>query len=139
MSSFVRLRGNWAAAAVLIEAAANAMAATGQDIAEAAREAMVPNHFFMTGLSQDETRYEQTDVLAGQVHIPTDYAAYPEFGTDKMEPRPVLGPAIDTMWPASLGQHWDEARAGTLAERPAPGPAMDPISRDDRTTGGGYP
>ena len=139
MSSMVRLRGNWAAADILIIQAADAMAATGADIAENARENMTPGWFFDTGLSQDETRYEQLTETSGQVHIPTDYSAYPEFGTIHQEPHPVLGPAIDTMWPASIAQHWDEARLGQLDPHPTPGPAMDPISREDRTTGGGYP
>lgn len=135
----VKLKANWAAADVLIRAAADALAATGQDIAEKAREAMTPGHFFDTGLSQDETRYEQLTDTSGQVHIPTDYSAYPEFGTVRLSPRPVLGPAVDECWPERLHTHWDEARHGTLDPHPAPGPAMDPISRADRTTGGGTP
>ena len=116
----------------VIERAMAAVAATGQDIAEATREAMTPGYFYETGLSQDETRYEQIEPLKGVVHIPTDYAAYPELGTVHMAPRPVLQPAIDQCWPSKLEEHAAEARSGMLPPAPAPHPMIDPISQAQR-------
>ncbi len=128
---------NFAAALKLEQEAADALAKTGQRIAELARENMTPGHFYDTGLSQDETRYEQLTETSGQVHIPTDYAAYPEFGTIHMAPRPVLGPAIDACWPSVMIGYWSAAKRGAIDPHPTPGPPMDPISRADRTVGGG--
>lgn len=134
-TSNVTLTSNFAGARVeLLERLARTLAATGEDIAEQTRMNMTPNHFLDTGLSQDETRYEQLGPLKGQVHVPTDYAAYPEFGTSRMAPRPVLTPAIMLHWPAKLHEHWAEEDLPALK----PPGGMAPISRSDRRTGQGY-
>lgn len=132
----VTLTNNFTLAkAELLERLARTIAATGEDIAQQTRENMGPKgHFYDTGLSQDETRYEQLGPLKGQVHVPTDYAAYPEFGTSRMAPRPVLTPAIMLHWPAKLHEHWAEEDLPALK----PPGGMAPISRSDRRTGQGY-
>ena len=101
---------------------------TGEDIAEATRTFMVPGNFFYSGLSRDGaetgpapaaekaraaaaagdqvgTAWEQLGPLRGQVHVRTPWAAYPEFGTVHMAPRPALTPAIAQEWPAAAYRH----------------------------------
>lgn len=112
---------------IMVDRARRAVAETGRQIAERTRENMTPGHFLDTGLSQDETRWEQLTEDSGQVHIPTDYASAPEFGTVHMAARPVLLPAIMELWPDALHKNW--RRADALPEINPPGPAMDPISR----------
>lgn len=127
------------ATSLLHEALARALAQTGRKIAERTREGMTPGHFLDSGVSQDETRYEQLTTTSGQVHIPTDYAGDAEYGTHAMEARPVLRPAVAATWPATLHGYWGQAMAGlkageqqVLPEIDQPGPAMQPISREDR-------
>lgn len=113
ITSSVSLRSRFPhARALLEEALARALAETGRKIAERTRENMTPGHFLDSGLSQEETRWEQLTPTSGQVHIPTAYAAYAEFGTTHMAPRPVLRPAIDQTWPASLYGYWGYAMRG---------------------------
>lgn len=120
--------------AFVLEHLARTVAATGEDIAEQTRENMHPGFFLDTGLSQDETRWEQLDKLSGQIHIPTAYAAYPELGTARMAPRPVLIPAIMMHFPSKLHEHWAE---GDLPEL-KPFGSVEPMIRADRRTGQGY-
>lgn len=131
----VTIKNNFALGKIaVLEHFSRAIAATGEDIAQTARELMTPGHFLDTGLSQDETRWEQLGTLNGQVHIPTAYAAYPEFGTAHMAPRPVLTPAVMYHWPSTLYRHWAESDLPAL--KPLGG--MTPIGRGDRRTGRGY-
>lgn len=94
--------------AFVLDHLARTVAETGRDITESTRENMTPGHFLDKGLSQDETRWSQVSPLAGAVQVPTDYAAYPEFGTSRMAPRPALTPAIAQHWPATLHRNWDD-------------------------------
>jgi hypothetical protein len=129
------LKNNFAGAReAVLEQFARTIAATGEDIAEQTRENMTPNHFLDTGLSQDETRWEQLSRFAGQVHIPTDYALWPEVGTAHMAPRPVLTPACMQHFPARLYEHWAESSLPALKAFGGIGA----IGRSDRRTGRGY-
>ena len=125
----VTMRKNFTLARrLVIDRAMAVVAATGEDIAEYAQLLMVPGHFYETGQSEDETRYEQLTRRTGVVHLAMDYDAYPELGTIHMAPRPVLQPAIDWAWPHRLDVHAEEARAGTLAPAPDPAPITPPVS-----------
>lgn len=95
------------AIALATEQLARTVAQTGRDIAQSTRENMHPEHYFYdTGLSQDETRWSQISPLSGAVQVPTEYAAYPEFGTSRMAARPALTPAIMQHWPSTLHKNW---------------------------------
>jgi hypothetical protein len=126
----------------MLEALARALAMTGKAIADQTKATMQPGHFLETGLSQETTLYEQRTTTSGQVHIPTSYAAYPEFGTVHMAPRPVLMPAIQAKWPTSLYGYWGQAMKGlasgqqVLPATPAPGAPTPPIDPAG-TTGSG--
>ena len=126
-TSSVRLTNHFhQAAAAVRDYLARTITATGKDIAEKTRENMVPHHFLDTGLSQETTRWEQLGELNGQVHIPTAYAAYPEYGTSHMAPRPALTPAIEALWPEQLERNWRDAPLLPAADAPGPpGPAID--------------
>jgi hypothetical protein len=141
--SSVTVRSRFPAArAVVVEAASRAVAATGRAITADARRRMSPGYFYDTGLSSRETVWEQLSPIRGQVHIPTVYAAYPEFGTAHTGARPVLRPAIAALWPSALYGFWRQAQAGLRASRQVldpldpPGPPGAPI---DRTSGGPQP
>ncbi len=126
-TSSMRLTNRFKGSTLIVrEYLARTISATGKDIAEATRENMTPGHFLDTGLSQDQTRWEQLEELAGQVHIPTEYAAYPEFGTAHMAPRPALTPAVEAVWPEQLHRNWIAAPLLPPADAPEPpGPAID--------------
>ena len=110
VTSYVRITSRFAAvAAEEIDRAARAIAATGRDMAQSAKDGMTPNHFLDSGLSQETTQWTQTSHEGGAVQIPTEYAAFPEYGTVRMDPRPVLTPAIDQHWPATVLKHWAES------------------------------
>jgi hypothetical protein len=94
--------------AFVLDHLARTVAETGRDIAQTTRENMTPGHFLDTGLSQDQTRWSQVSPLAGAVQVPTEYAAYPEFGTSRMAARPVLVPAILQHWPSTLHKNWND-------------------------------
>lgn len=124
------------ATALLHDALTRALAQTGRTIAERTREEMTPGHFLDTGLSQQETVWEQLTPTSGQVHIPTDYAAYAEFGTAHTAARPVLRPAIDRTWPATMHGNWGWAMRGlsqsgrqVLPPTDTPRPPGQPVSR----------
>ena len=112
---------------LVLEHARRAIGQTGKEIAEQTRENMTPGHFLDTGLSQETTQWEQLDADGGQVHIPTEYAAYPELGTSTMEARPVLIPAIMQLWPERIHKNWE--RAGLLGPNDPPTTPSPPISR----------
>lgn len=116
-----------AAKLIMVDRARRAVAQTGKDIAEQTKANMSPGHFLDTGLSQETTQWEQLTEDGGQVHIPTDYAAYAELGTVHMAARPVLTPAIMQLWPDAIHKNW--RKADTLPAIDPPGPAMDPISK----------
>jgi hypothetical protein len=122
------------AKAELLERLARTIAETGEDIARQTRQNMTPHHFYDTGMSQDETRWEQLGPLHGQVHIPSAYAAYPEFGTRRYAARPALTPAVMLLWPSALHRHWAEDDLPALK----PFGGVGPINRSDRRTGRGY-
>jgi hypothetical protein len=129
------LKNNFAGGtAFVLDHLARTVAATGEDIAQATREEMTPGHFLDTGLSQDETRWEQLERFSGQIHVPTNYASAPEFGTVHMAPRPVLVPAIMMHFPSKLHEHWAEGELPELK----PFGGIDALSRADRRTGRGY-
>ena len=109
-TSYVRITSRFPAVIALEkDKAARAIAATGRDITETAKALMTPNHFYDSGLSQETSQWTQTSHEGGAVQIPTEYSSYPEFGTVKMDPRPVLTPAIDQHWPATVLKHWAES------------------------------
>lgn len=124
--SSVRLTNRFAASRLIVrDYLARTITATGKDIAEQTRNNMVPNHFLDTGLSQENTQWEQLGELEGQVHIATDYAADPEFGTVTMAARPVLRPAIMQVWPDQLQRNWRAAPLLPKADPPGPpGPVV---------------
>jgi hypothetical protein len=133
------------AEAALIEMARRAVAQTGRRVATQAQQAMVPGHFYDTGLSQQNTRWEQLSANGGQVHIATDYAAYPELGTHQMAPRPVLGPAMtgaalvcETL-AAAAGMALGAGRGQTLPPPGAIQPPGAPVSRVGGQGQGGTP
>lgn len=84
---------------VLELALAGALEETGEAIAAAARANMHPGYAYETGYMQSQTTY---DPVTKQVQVNTDYAAYVELGTVKMQARPFLMPAILQMWPRRL-------------------------------------
>ena len=126
-TSSVRLTNRFKAGrATIRDYLARTITATGKQIAEQTRQNMTPGHFLDTGLSQETTKWEQLEPLAGQVHIPTAYAAYPEYGTSHMAARPALTPAIEALWPEQLERNWRAAPLLPAADAPGPpGPAID--------------
>jgi hypothetical protein len=112
---------------LMLEHARRAIAQTGREIADQTKANMTPGHFLDTGLSQATTQWEQLSADGGQVHIPTEYAAYPELGTSRMAARPVLMPAILQLWPDRIHANWHRAHLLPPADPPTtPSP---PISR----------
>lgn len=126
-TSGVRLTNRFVASRLIIrDRFARTICATGKDIAHATTENMYPGHFEDTSLSKETTMWEQLDELAGQIHVPTAYAAYPELGTSTMAPRPALLPAVESEWPSALHRNWAMADALPPADPPGPpGPAID--------------
>jgi len=49
-------------------------------------------------LSTIRTVYNESE-MSGMVGITADYGGFLELGTQKMEPRPVLRPALENTWP----------------------------------------
>lgn len=113
--------------ATIREYLARTICATGKQIAEETQANMTPGHFLDSGLSQENTQWEQLTELSGQVHIATDYAAFPEFGTAGMVARPALHPAIDAVWPDRLERNW--RAAPLLPPADSSGPPNPPVSR----------
>ncbi len=120
-------------ASALVTAQQRALAEIGRRIAADARSRMVPNYFYLSGASKDQTRYHQVSRTEGEVRISTPYAAFVEMGTVRAAARPVLRPAVDAIWPTlpALARVACSAMSGTrlnqsLPAAPAPGEDAPP-------------
>lgn len=124
----VTLKNNFGLArAQVLDHFARTIMATARDIEQATKQNMTPGHFLLSSLSQQTTTSRRTGPYSAIIQVPTQYAWFPEKGTKRMAPRPVLTPACMLCFPSRLYQHWDEAilpDAGPILGR------MGPLSID---------